>query len=108
MNIPNVPNFNSNPAKIIEPSVGASTCASGNQTWNGKIGILTANGKNKQILYNCKTSIEKTERNTIKSKKLSVLIWLYKINIKNKNNSDPQNVNKNNYIAALIRRTLLP
>jgi hypothetical protein len=30
---------------MIEPSVGASTCASGNHIWNGNIGILTANPK---------------------------------------------------------------
>ena len=30
LNIPNVPNFNKRPAKTIEPSTGASTCASGN------------------------------------------------------------------------------
>jgi hypothetical protein len=30
------------PARITEPAVGASTCASGNQVWTGHIGILTA------------------------------------------------------------------
>ena len=29
------------PARITEPGVGASTCASGNQRWNGIRGILT-------------------------------------------------------------------
>ena len=27
---------------MIEPAVGASTCASGSQVWNGNIGTLTA------------------------------------------------------------------
>ncbi len=30
------------PARITEPAVGASTCASGSQVWTGHIGILTA------------------------------------------------------------------
>ena len=29
-------------ARITEPAVGASTCASGSQVWTGHIGILTA------------------------------------------------------------------
>ena len=33
--------FNNTPAKITDPAVGASTCASGNQVWNGHIGIFT-------------------------------------------------------------------
>ena len=28
---------------MIEPAVGASTCASGSQVWNGNIGTLIAN-----------------------------------------------------------------
>ena len=31
------------PARITEPAVGASTCASGSQVCTGHIGILTAN-----------------------------------------------------------------
>jgi hypothetical protein len=30
------------PARITEPAVGASTCASGSQVWNGTIGTLMA------------------------------------------------------------------
>src|SRR3982750_1895841 len=30
------------PARMTEPAVGASTCASGSQVWTGHIGILTA------------------------------------------------------------------
>jgi hypothetical protein len=36
-------------AKIIEPGVGASTCASGNQICKGIIGTLTPKPKNKKI-----------------------------------------------------------
>lgn len=39
----NIPNFNNTPAKSTEPTVGASTCASGSQIWAGNIGTLTAN-----------------------------------------------------------------
>ena len=49
LNIPYKPNFNNTPANIIDPPVGASTCASGNQIWKGIIGVLIANGKKKQI-----------------------------------------------------------
>ena len=42
---PNPPNFSKIPAKITLPPVGASQWASGNQIWNGTIGILTANEK---------------------------------------------------------------
>ncbi len=40
---PNVPILSMIPARITEPAVGASVCASGSQVWNGNIGTLTAN-----------------------------------------------------------------
>src|SRR3984885_9496171 len=47
------PIFNSTPARMTEPAVGASTCASGNQVWTGHIGTLTENdaisAKNSQV-----------------------------------------------------------
>ena len=43
-----VPNFNKILAKIMEPGVGASTWASGNQTCKGIIGIFTPNPINKK------------------------------------------------------------
>src|SRR5271157_4472877 len=50
---PYVPIFSRTPARITEPAVGASTCASGSQVWNGNIGTLIANprknAKNSQI-----------------------------------------------------------
>src|SRR3984885_2715694 len=42
---PYVPIFNSTPASMTEPAVGASVCASGNHVWNGNIGTLIANAK---------------------------------------------------------------
>src|SRR5438094_7474440 len=35
------------PARMTEPAVGASTCASGNQVWNGNIGTLMAKARKK-------------------------------------------------------------
>src|SRR5271155_4239106 len=53
---PYVPIFNSTPARITEPAVGASTCASGNHVWNGNIGTLIANPrKNAQKSQSCKS-----------------------------------------------------
>jgi hypothetical protein len=43
--IPYVPSFSITPARITEPAVGASVCASGSQVWNGNIGTLMANAK---------------------------------------------------------------
>jgi len=42
---PNVPILSMMPARITDPAVGASTCASGSHVWNGKIGTLTANAR---------------------------------------------------------------
>src|ERR1022692_328542 len=40
---PYVPILSKTPARMTEPAVGASTCASGSQVWNGNIGTLIAN-----------------------------------------------------------------
>ena len=40
---PYVPIFSKTPARMTDPAVGASTCASGSQVWNGNIGTLIAN-----------------------------------------------------------------
>src|SRR5213082_4127200 len=39
---PYVPIFSRTLARITEPAVGASVCASGRQVWNGNIGTFTA------------------------------------------------------------------
>ena len=39
---PYPPIFSRMPARMTEPAVGASTCASGSQVWTGHIGIFTA------------------------------------------------------------------
>lgn len=43
--IPYVASFNTSPASTIDPATGASTCARGNQTWNGTSGVLIANDR---------------------------------------------------------------
>src|SRR5450755_3238812 len=51
---PYAPIFNSTPARMTEPAVGASTCASGNQVWTGHIGTFTANeAKNANHSHHC-------------------------------------------------------
>src|ERR1700688_293152 len=42
---PYVPIFSRTPARITEPAVGASVCASGSQVWNGNMGTLIAKAK---------------------------------------------------------------
>src|ERR1700723_3874471 len=44
---PYVPIFKSTPARMTDPAVGASVCASGSQVWNGNIGTLIAKAKKK-------------------------------------------------------------
>jgi hypothetical protein len=39
---PYAPIFSSTPARMTDPAVGASTCASGNHVWTGHIGTFTA------------------------------------------------------------------
>src|SRR5579862_3950588 len=51
---PYVPIFSSTAARITDPAVGASTCASGSQVWNGNIGTLMAKPmKNAQKTTSC-------------------------------------------------------
>ena len=47
------PNLIKIPASKTEPATGASTCAYGNQIWNGNFGILTARlaKKHKNIIF---------------------------------------------------------
>src|SRR5229473_1762890 len=42
---PYVPIFSKTPARMTEPAVGASVCASGSQVWNGNMGTLMAKAK---------------------------------------------------------------
>src|SRR5471030_1986968 len=54
---PYPPIFNSTPARITDPAVGASTWASGSQVWTGHIGTLTANeAKKASHSQNCQAN----------------------------------------------------
>src|SRR5437879_8292811 len=51
---PYVPIFSSTAARITEPAVGASVCASGSHVWNGNIGTLIAKPrKNARNTHHC-------------------------------------------------------
>ena len=51
---PYVPIFSITAARMIEPAVGASTCASGSQVWSGKSGTLMAKPREKaKKIQNC-------------------------------------------------------
>src|SRR5262252_7330133 len=51
---PYVPIFSRTAARITEPAVGASVCASGSHVWNGNIGTLIANPrKNARNTHHC-------------------------------------------------------
>src|SRR5215471_6809450 len=51
---PYVPIFSRTAARMTEPAVGASVCASGNHVWNGNIGTLIANPrKNARKIHHC-------------------------------------------------------
>ena len=54
---PYVPIFNNTAARMTEPAVGASTCASGSQVWKGNIGTLMAKPiKKAQKTHCCRPS----------------------------------------------------
>ncbi len=51
-----MPIFSSTAARITDPAVGASVCASGSQVWNGNIGTLIANPKkNATKIHHCRS-----------------------------------------------------
>src|ERR1700734_2078455 len=56
---PYVPIFSRTPARITEPAVGASVCASGSHVWNGNIGTLIAKAKkNPQKSQRCSSNVK--------------------------------------------------
>src|SRR5579871_3789189 len=66
---PYVPIFSSTLARITEPAVGASVCASGSQVWNGNIGTLTAKPtKNAQNTHHCNDDDRLVRSSSVKSK----------------------------------------
>ena len=55
-------------ARITEPAVGASVCASGSQVWNGNIGTLTAKPrKNARKIHHCRSGGRFSRWNSVTS-----------------------------------------
>ena len=106
LSIAYVPNFNNIPARITEPGVGASTCASGNQICNGIIGTLTAepkNIKNQKINWR---SVKKYDCKKNSNDEEPLLQYIHKKLIKT--NTEPNKVYIKNWYEAYIFRDLLP
>src|SRR5580693_7476602 len=105
---PYVPIFNKTPAKITEPAVGASVCASGNHVWNGNMGTLIANAKKKA--QNSNTCVLVSNCGTVASKvgmsNVDVPALKYSAKIPNSMITEPTSVYRKNLIAAYRRRSL--
>ena len=85
-------------ANTIEPPVGASTCASGNQVWTGHIGTLTAKAiKNAMKINTCSL---KSNCAVCQDRTSKVSVALYKYKMATKVNKDPIRVYRKNLNAA--------
>src|ERR1017187_9832698 len=67
---PYVPIFSSTAARITEPPVGASTCASGSQVWNGNMGTLMAKPMSMLGIYDPETPDMTPDANASKALRL--------------------------------------
>ena len=76
---PYTPSFSKIPASKTEPTVGASTCASGSQIWKGNIGILEAKETKKNSHKTiCSISLKEKE-NKYSIFKVPAIKYTYKI-----------------------------
>src|SRR5438128_4401235 len=75
---PYVPIFRRTAARITEPAVGASVCASGSQVWNGNIGTLIAKPRKKvRKIHHCRFGGRFKLWNRVTSKLYTpVTLWL--------------------------------
>src|SRR5216110_1205094 len=75
---PYVPIFRRTAARITEPAVGASVCASGSQVWNGNIGTLIAKPrKNARNTHHCMLNGTESFWNAVTSNEYTpVRLWL--------------------------------
>src|SRR6266542_834849 len=75
---PYVPIFRSTAARITEPAVGASVCASGSHVWNGNIGTLIAKPrKNARNTHHCRLKGTASFWNAVTSNEYTpVRLWL--------------------------------
>src|SRR5579864_128387 len=105
---PYVPIFNRTPARMTDPAVGASVCASGSQVWNGNIGTLIANAKKKaqnsstcQRVSNCDA-----EASSVGISKVLAPALKYSARIPSSIITEPTSVYRKNLMAAYKRRSL--
>src|ERR1700688_1677467 len=105
---PYVPIFNNTPARITDPAVGASVCASGSQVWNGNIGTLIANAKkNAQnsstcvCVSNCAADASSVGISNVPPPALK-----YSARMPSSMITEPTNVYRKNLIAAYSLRSL--
>src|ERR1035441_10930551 len=63
---PYVPIFSSTAARITEPPVGASTCASGSQVWNGNMGTLMAKPMKNAQKTHCRSEEHTSELQSLR------------------------------------------
>ena len=74
---PYVPIFRSTAARMTDPAVGASVCASGSQVWNGNIGTLIAKPRKKaRNTHHCRSKGTFSFWNSVMSK-LYTFVKLY-------------------------------
>src|SRR6185295_878583 len=101
---PYVPIFRSTPARITEPAVGACTCASGSQVWNGNIGTLMAKPRKKARKHqNCSSPGIAIVYHLVTSKVAppgSVDEWKYRARMATSITTEPTSVYRKNLIAA--------
>src|SRR6266849_1753050 len=99
---PYVPIFNKTPARITEPAVGASVCASGSQVWNGNIGTLIANAKkNAQNSSTCvRVSNCAADASNVGMSNVIAPDLKYSANIPSSMITEPTNVYRKNLMAA--------
>ena len=73
-----MPIFSITAARITEPAVGASVCASGSQVWNGNIGTLIAKPKKKaRKIHHCRSGGICSLWNSVTSNEYTpVWLWL--------------------------------
>src|SRR6185312_11439823 len=99
---PYAPIFSSTPARITDPAVGASTCASGSQVCTGHIGTLTANearkARNSQV---CSPGANWVCSSTVMS---VVPAWNHIASSASSISTEPVSVNKKNLNAEYTRR----
>src|SRR5580693_917122 len=105
---PYVPIFSKTPARMTEPAVGASVCASGSQVWNGNMGTLIANAKkNAQNRSTCVcVSKDAAVASSVGISNVAPPALKYNARIPSNMITDPTRVYRKNLIAAYKRRSL--